>query len=68
MHPRPTRLQCQDRTNLAHAYNKPVVMEEYGCCKQSDYIGKRGELFAAFHAAADTLGVAGTMVWQVRGC
>ncbi|PNW80974.1 hypothetical protein CHLRE_07g337750v5 [Chlamydomonas reinhardtii] len=54
-----------DRTKLAHAYNKPVVMEEYGCCKAADYAGKRGQVFAAFHDAADALGMAGTIVWQV---
>ncbi|KAG2434886.1 hypothetical protein HYH02_012086 [Chlamydomonas schloesseri] len=54
-----------DRTKLAHAYNKPVVMEEYGCCKAADYVGKRGQVFAAFHDAADALGMAGTIVWQV---
>lgn len=54
-----------DRANLAHAFNKPVVMEEYGCCKQSDYVGKRGQLFQAMHAAVDKLDIAGCMVWQV---
>ncbi len=39
--------------------------QEYGCCKASDYAGKRGQVFAAFHDAADALGVAGTIVWQV---
>ncbi len=55
----------QDRANLAHAFNKPVVMEEYGCCKQGDYVGKRGQLFQAMHAAVDRLDIAGCMVWQV---
>lgn len=53
---------------MAHAANKPIVLEEYGCCKQADYRGKRGELFRAFHDAADGAGFAGTIVWQVGRC
>lgn len=55
----------KDRAALAHAAGKPIVLEEYGCCKAADYRGKRGELFRAFHDAADGAGYAGTIVWQV---
>ena len=51
--PRPT-----PTTPLPHS-------QEYGCCKAADYAGKRGQVFAAFHDAADALGMAGTIVWQV---
>ena len=57
----------QDRATLAHAYGKPIVMEEYGCCKQWDYQGKRSEIFRAFHKAADDFNFAGLIVWQVCG-
>jgi hypothetical protein len=41
-------------------------MEEFGCCKQRDYVGKRGQVLQALNDAADVHGFAGTMVWQVR--
>jgi hypothetical protein len=36
---------AQDRAALAAAANKPIVLEEYGCCKASDYRGKRSTVF-----------------------
>ncbi|KAL6751902.1 glycoside hydrolase superfamily [Haematococcus lacustris] len=54
-----------DRAALSIAANKPIVLEEYGCCKQADYAGKRDVVFQAMHQAADNLGFAGTIVWQL---
>jgi hypothetical protein len=39
-------IQCpplppQDRAYVAHRAGKPVVLEEYGCCKAYDYRGMR---------------------------
>jgi endo-1,4-beta-mannosidase len=56
---------AQDRRDIAHAAGKPIVLEEYGCCKAQDYQGKRGEVLRAFHDAADTLDYAGLMIWEV---
>ncbi|KAJ9524622.1 hypothetical protein QJQ45_024221 [Haematococcus lacustris] len=42
-----------------------MVIREYGCCKQADYAGKRDVVFQAMHQAADNLGFAGTIVWQL---
>jgi endo-1,4-beta-mannosidase len=56
----------QDRRDIAHSQGKPIVLEEYGCCKASDYSGKRGEVLQAFHDAAHNLGYAGLTTWGVR--
>jgi endo-1,4-beta-mannosidase len=61
-----TGCAMQDRRDIAHGAGKPIVLEEYGCCKAADYSGKRGEVLRAFHKAADDLGYAGLMTWGVR--
>lgn len=53
----------QDRALLAHAYNKPIVMEEYGCCKAWDYVGKRSAVFRAIYKTVEDQNFAGAMVW-----
>jgi hypothetical protein len=57
----------QDRRDIAHGVGKPIVLEEYGCCKAADYKGKRSSVLKAFHAAALDLDYAGAMTWQVGG-
>ncbi|KAI9139557.1 glycoside hydrolase superfamily [Paraphysoderma sedebokerense] len=56
-----------DRSSLAHAQNKPIIIEEVGCCmldKSADYSGKRTNVLQSAFNAAVKYGYAGVLVWQ----
>ncbi|KAI9139556.1 glycoside hydrolase superfamily [Paraphysoderma sedebokerense] len=56
-----------DRKSLAHAQNKPIIIEEVGCCmldKSPDYSGKRTEVLRAAFDSVYKHAYAGVIVWQ----
>ena len=55
----------QDRAQLAHKFNKPIVVEEFGCCLSPAYQGRRAEMFRYYLDAFHANDVAGQLVWQV---
>ncbi|KAK9817307.1 hypothetical protein WJX72_012434 [[Myrmecia] bisecta] len=52
-----------DRAKIAHGYNKPIIMEEYGM--KYGYKGCRDDLLWPMQSAANDNNFAGTLVWQV---
>ncbi len=53
-----------DRATVAHAANKPIIMEEYGM--QLGYMPQRDDLFAILLMGSHNAYFAGTLVWQTK--
>jgi hypothetical protein len=54
-----------ERAQITQKNGKPLVVEEFGCCLDERYKGRRFEMFHHYLWSFNANGVAGQLVWQL---